>query len=268
VKAQSETDYAAGPRKVRTVSKEKKFADVDQSASESVELLSTKDTFAMIADTFNNYCRHYQKRVSWFYKGRMLESEKTRNRAEERMRRLIMLAVACETEIETFMKAQFEMLVPYFAPKGIPVRFEAMVTDTAIDRFLRYKERIKAQYKRESDRERALYSAPKKDIVTAIFNSATAFASVLIKKQKALGQLPAPEDALELLEVMAKAGIVTRLYVVTSPLLKMVEELPEFFTKATTEVWSSLTKEESYELQRVRDELSRTVEESEVGRYV
>lgn len=247
---------------------EEKFASMELTRSEAVELLSTRETFRTIAGLFTDYCNHYQKRPSWFYKGRMFSSPKARAKSEEQMRRLILLVVALETEIEIFMKAQFEMLVPYFSVRKIPVTFAMMITDKAIDRFLRYKDRIKAQFKLESDRDREFYKVPKKDLVTAIFNSGEAYHSVLIKQQERLGRLPTPEEALEILEVLAKAGMVTRLYVATSPLLRQVEGWSIFLTKHISATWGTLTKEESYELQRVRDELSKAVESSEVGKYV
>lgn len=247
---------------------EKKFASVELTSADSVELLSTPETYRHIAETFAAYCTYYQKRPSWFYKGSMFSSPTARVKAEEKMRRLILLVVALETEIEIFLKAQFEMLVPYFSARKIPVTFEMMLTDKAIDRFLRYKERIKAQYKRDSDRERAFYSLPKKDLASSILNSGFAFLSVLTKKRERLDRLPTPEEAWEILEVMARAGMVTRLYVATSPLLKMVEKWSDFLTKHISNTWESLTKDEAYELQRVRDELTNAVIESEVGKYV
>jgi len=247
---------------------EKKFASVELTRAEAVEALSTKETFTHIAETFAAYCHHYQKRPSWFYKGRMLSSPAARVKAEDKLRRLILLVVALETEIEIFLKAQFEMLVPYFSARKIPVTFDMMLSDKSIDRFLRYKERIKAQYKLESDREKAFYSLPKKDLVTSVLNSGNNFLSVLNKKQERLGRLPEPEEALEVLEVMARAGMVTRLYVATSPLLKMVEGWSAFLTKHTSDVWKSLSSEETFELQKVRDALTEAVKESEVGKYV
>jgi len=247
---------------------EKRFAPADLSGTEMVGFLSTESIYKQIATQFNEFCWYYQKRPSWFYKGTMLRSASSRAKVEEQMRKLILLSVALEAEITIFMKAQFEMLVPYFSARKIPVRFEMMITDKAIDRFLRYKERIKAQFKLESDRDREFYKVPKKDLITAIFNSGEVYHSVLIKKQERLGRLPEPEEALEILEVMARAGMVTRLYVATSPLLKMVDGWSEFLTKHISDTWGMLTKEESYELQKVRDELTKTIEESEVGKYV
>lgn len=246
----------------------KKFASVELTGADAVEMLLTHETFRHIANTFAAYCHYYQKRPSWFYKGAMINSPTARAKAEEKIRRLILLVVALETEIEIFLKAQFEILVPYFSAQKIPVTFDMMLTDKAIDRFLRYKERIKAQYKLESDRERAFYSLPKKDLTISILNSGYAFLSVLTKKQERLGRLPEPKEVLEVLEVMARSGMVTRFYVATSPLLRQVEGWSIFLTKYISETWETLTKEESYELQRVRDELSKAVESSEVGKYV
>jgi hypothetical protein len=248
---------------------EKHFASVNEAESfQCVELLSTPDTYRHIADTFVSYCNYYQHRTSWFYKGRMFGSSKARAKAEAKMRRLILLVVALETEIEIFLKAQFEVLNPYCSSKGIPITFDMMVSDKAIERFLLYKERIKAQYKLESDRERVFYSRPSRDFLSSVLNSGYSFLSVLVAKKKQLGRPPTVEEALDILDVMLRCGMVTRAYVATCPLLRMVEVPKGSSIFNSMQKRLPLSDEDYYQLRKARDVLDSVVADSEVGKYV
>jgi hypothetical protein len=143
----------------------------------------------------------------------------------------LLLAYCAELAMspEVFIKAQFEMLGGFFKAKRIVPKFGMFISDKAIDRLGRYLEMIERSWEKREELAKIIarpFSDQEADLQQALFSSASVMQSRLERLSAAHGGVVLTEaDVVADLEMMARAGLVSNIYVALHRLANSTEYL-------------------------------------------
>ena len=234
-----------------------------------IESNDAESFYPCVANLYNELVLRYTGKRGWFDGPRVSEEKHKKNL--ERVHKLVQICTELDIGLEIFMKAQFEILVPYFkklreqgkvAPSAPP--FTLMVGDKAVERFSSFFNSLERRYPDTEDFWTELYRMPGLDVRKALETAAEAFCKRLEAVSKRLGGVITAEIAAENLELLYRFGMVSYVFVIVSSLSCYSETL------LSVQKWAvgQFTYAERELMQLEFERISRKYENREEGRFL
>jgi len=244
------------------------FEPIDEEATKKqiLKALDSESTYLNVAIVYEELVYAFAGKRIWFLPPKASEAIKEKKMKQLRM--FVEIAVEVGVPFEVYMKAQFEQLVPYLKkvnPKMPYPAFSYLLTEKAVDRFFEYRKRMKDSYIGRDRWTVEFYRTSYVDVVSSVRSSAQKFHNQLVKLKAALGTIT-PERALQELEVMARAGFVSNIYVYGSPIVEGSES--EYLVNLQAEAGGKLNEEQKEAVKRVRKNLRLENTDEDVLGYV
>lgn len=212
--------------------------------------LHNRDTYQHIANLYTDQCQKWLGHKVFFLTYRM--KKETRKKRLEMLGKFVDTTLSLGVSFERYMEAQFEILVPYLKKQhpgsNFPPAFGALISEKAVNRFKKYAEKVDVVGVE-------VYRAFELDIRRALRSSIERFHD----KTKEIRE---KKQITHKLEIMARAGLVSNIFVYCSPLVEKSES--EFLLNMQYEVSKRLTKEQKQMVEKVKKELGRESDAKEV----
>lgn len=226
--------------------------------------IESEEACKRVASLYSRYVNKYSGRNSFFLTNRL--SKPVREKRLEQIRKLIRIANDLGVPVEVYIKAQFEEQMVFLRTRGLRhVPFANLISDNAVRRFDKYKERIDLSYSTDKARKEAFYSTDTLKVREAIQNSMEKFYARLERVKKSLGTLEIAIAIIEL-EVMAKANQLSNIYIYCSPLVEVGGS--EYLSELWAEVDKKLNEFEKKEASLVRKEFLKNYKDEIIKQYV
>ncbi len=221
--------------------------------------LYSEDTLRDVGQLYEIAIQKYVKKNIWFLAPGI--SEARRKQRYEQIKKFIGLCVEFEISFEVVMNEQIKVLVDFIKKKNMPYKyppFNMLISENARKRMGYLKSDIVRRYTgrarvEESHKVRFL------DIEKSLRNSMNKIYDIL-KKDIELQEL----RAVQVLEILARAKLVSNIYIYSSPLA----EQTEFLKKIKKEVDQNLSKQQKGEVARVKKILITEFLDTGVMEYV
>jgi len=223
------------------------------------EQLDNEATYKMVSDIYAEFVQKYSGRRSFYLSGD--KSSPQYKKKVSNIRALILICTELGVTFPVYMKIQFEMLKGWLQKKGMKFpTFPMLVTENAMLRYLEWEKKNQNQFESKKEAVNKLYEV-NKDYRKSIFQSAEKFKERLEKFS-----LIDTHNAIKELEILARMGYVTNIYVYSHPLLWQTSN--EYLKKIQLEVGKVLTTEQKEILRNLRVDLKKQYGEEGVNIYV
>jgi hypothetical protein len=213
--------------------------------------LDNRETHIAVAATYAELVRKASGKTIYFLSGDM-ESKKYRTKLEQ-VRKMIQICVDFGVTFEQYMQVQFDKLIPWLKrTKGLQYPpFNMLISDGAVTRFNEWQEKHGKQYESKKEARQAL-SPARINYFRSMFDSAEYFHERL--------QNVGTENVLQELEMLARLGKLTKLYIFTHPLVQ--GECRSYYLKTVRiDMKNQLTDHEKEVLMKYRKELDEKYKE-------
>jgi len=223
--------------------------------------LLNESTYQFVISMYESFVWRYSKKKVYFVNPSMKKS--TREKKIEMVKKFIMITVALGVPFDIFMKAQFEILVPYFRKSNYGISyptFSNLISDKAIERFEKYDSSIQRRYQGFS-RTVEFFKSPHLDIESSIMDSARRFYERLKKFPEINESLAVKE-----LEILARAAVVSNVYVFSSPLIE--KSGSEYLRNLKEETSKRLSSYQKEFVKRIRKDFGAIFIDKKISNYV
>lgn len=243
------------------------FREIDKKEEKQKLLQSymNERSFNLIAMRYQELVRKYTKRETWFLSPR--QSTKVRENKIRQIKKLIEIVVELGVAPEIFMRAQFEQLMGWIKdtkPAGFSyLPFGWMLTEKAIKRFETFSKRMENSFEPKLA-EKEFSKTYTVDIGSSIAQSADVFYGSLVRI-KQIEQLTT-ERATSELEVVARTGLVSNIYVYCSPLVRGSDN--NYLRKIQRTVRRKLTETQRESVKRIRSTVLKTLEDKDAKKFI
>jgi len=239
-----------------------KKLDSEEEYKATVAHLESEEACRRVASLYGQYVHKWSRRDAFFLSKRLTEAKKQKRLAQ--IRKLIRIVADLGIPMEVYIKAQFEEQMPFLRTRKLTyVPFANLISQRAIDRFKQYKKRIDSSYGTETRREE-FYSTDTLKIRKAVQESMKEFYECL-KEIKDAGIL-SMNVALKELETMARARMVSNIYIFVSPIASFPSST--YLSELRSTVAQKLNDFEKKEAIRVRKEVLEELDDQEMSEYV
>jgi len=215
------------------------------------------------------YCECVQKYLERSTRFPVHEEHKNYQKQVDQIRKFIRITLEQGAPFHVFMKAQFEILVPWMKKTGkVPwVSFSMLVSANAETRFLEWKKKKENQYFYRKEKTKAVYNLD----VPQYRNMMIVSVNTLIHRLEFYSNHKGitEEVVLQELEMLARQGKLYDIYVWSHPLAVISNS--EYLKKIVAGVDDRLTPDEKNIIVQIRSEINKVAEESEkkeIARYV
>lgn len=243
------------------------FKEIDKKADRQklLDSFMNERSYLQIAISYQNLVRKYTGRETWFLSPR--QSTKVHESKIKQIMRLIEITVSLGVSPEIYMRAQFEQLAGWIKkvkPAGFKyLPFGWMLTEKAITRFETFSKRMENSYQPKQAIKEFLKTYTI-DIGGSIARSATILYDALIRIKQF--ESLTFELAVSELEVAARTGLVSNIYVYCSPLVRKSEN--EYLRKIQRSVRRKLTPVQQESVKRVRSTILGTLEDKHAKKFI
>lgn len=221
--------------------------------------LYSEDTYRDVGQLYEIAIRKYVKKNIWFLAPGI--SEARRKHRYEQIKKFIDICIEFEISFEVVMNEQIRVLVKFLKEKKMPQKyppFNMLISENARKRMGYIKQDIAKRYTGKA-RVEETFKVQSLDIEKSLRASMNKIYDVL-KKDIELQEL----RAAQVLEIMARAKLVSNIYIYSSPLAEQIEFLKEI----KKEVGQNLSKHQKEEVVRIKKALMTEFENTEVLEYV
>lgn len=226
--------------------------------------LESEEACRRVASLYSRYVYKWSKRQAYFLTPNMKKEKREKHLRQ--LKQFIRITSDLGVVHEVYMKAQFEEQMAFLQTRGLQyVPFANLISQKAVERFKKYKERIDASYSTEDARKEEFYSVDTLRIRKAVVESIEKFYDRL-ERLKELTKKITIDVAIEELEVMTRAKMISNIYIFVSPLI--VPQNSEYLEGLHREVTKKLSDYEKKEAKKVRKEALENFEDKEILRYV
>jgi hypothetical protein len=216
-----------------------------------------------IALIYSQYVHKYSGRGAFFITSKMSEEKKEKRFAQ--LRKLIQIAADLGVPEEVYIKAQFEQQMKWLEPRGLKyVPFANLITERAVEEFEKYKERIDGSY---SDRtaKKEFYSTQALDVRKAVEDSIAKLYYRLLAVKKYKGEVTIALAQTEL-ETMAKAGMISNIYLYVSALASPSDS--EYLTDKWKEADRKLSSFDKTAAAKIKKEVLGNFDDKEIAKWI
>lgn len=221
--------------------------------------LYSESTYQSIGRLFEDAIQKYTKQKIWFLPPVIAENKKQKK--YEQIKKFINICIEFEISFEVVMDEQVKVLVNFIKKKNLPYKyplFNMLISEGARKRMEYLKNNIARRYTGRA-RVEEFHKVQSLDIEKSLRNSMNKIYDVL-KKDIELQEL----KAIQVLEILARAKLVSNIYVYSSPLAKQTE----FLEKIKKEVDQHLSKQQKESVVRIKKALMSEFEDKEILKYV
>lgn len=239
-----------------------KKLDREEERKATIDRLESEEACRRVASLYGQYVHKWSGRDAFFLSNRLAEAKKQKRLGQ--IRQLIRIVADLGIPTEVYIKAQFEEQMPFLRTKRLKyVPFANLISQRAIERFKQYKKRIDSSYSEETKREE-FYSTETLKVRKAVQESVKEFYECL-KEIKDKGTLTM-NVALKELETMARARMVSNIYIFVSPIASFPSST--YLSELRSTVAQKLNDFEKKEAIRVRKEVLEELDDQEMSEYV
>jgi len=228
--------------------------------SSSTEELYSEDTYRHIASLYNNaislYTKH-QTEHGGFYSSRLLEKKKIKQRNQIKK-------FEFETPFDVAIDRQIKVLVDFYKEKGLKLfpTFATLISDNARKRMGYIRDNIKKRYT-GSARAQELFRVQFLDIEKSLRDSMKKV-YIRFKQTKELIGAIQKFEATQELEIMARAKLISNVYIYSSPL----SEETEFLKEVKKEADQRLSDQQKEAVVKIKEDLMSEFRDKGVLKYV
>jgi len=240
-----------------------KKLDRDADHTATLPIIESERACQQVALIYSQYVHRQSGRRFFFLTSRMKKDKREKRLTQ--ICKLIHIAADLGVPVEVYIKAQFEQQMVWLSKRGLDyVPFANLISAKAANWFADYKKRIDESFDTDAGRKE-FYSTQELNIRHAIQESITKFYNRL-ERVKALTGTLAIDTVLKEMETMIRAGMISNIYLIASPLVACggSEYLSTMREKAE-KVLSSFDKEAA---RKIRKEVMKSFEDKEILEYV
>lgn len=229
------------------------------------ELLHTTQVYHQVAELYEKFVLEFSGKQFWFLTSRMKDD--TLRKRYKQCEKLVDIALELNAPFDVYLKVQFEILVPFFKkvnPRAPYPQFYHLISEKAIARFKEHSAKLKERFTGTKWMDEYLRTSFV-DIGKSILNSARKFYDRL----KSLQGVPIDAYvAVDELEMLARAGVVTNVYICSSPIVK--DSQSAFLIDLQKETDAKMTDSQKFLAKRARDTFITefAFEDKEIAKYV
>jgi hypothetical protein len=207
------------------------------------ELIDNETTYRFVAEIYSGFVRTASGIEFFRFLPIDITSANYKKKIEQ-VRKLLFICLRLSASPEIFIKAQFEMLMPYLKQTNTPyVPFHVMLTDKAVQRYNKYITQTKNKYEVKTEGIREILRISKVDYEKIIRDSITNIQrriSVYKKNQITI----APDLISKDVEMLARSGMISEIYIYSSDFLKALITIPDYLKKIKIRLENHLTTQE------------------------
>ena len=224
------------------------------------ELLHNTQVYRQVAELYEKFVLEFSNKHVWFLTHRMKDD--TLREKYKQCEKFVDIAVELNVPFDVYMKVQFEILTPFLKRQKLYPRFVHLISPKAIERFKSHVPKLKERYTGTKWMDEYLRTSSV-DIEKSIMRSAQVF----YKRLKSLQGISINTfKAVEELEMLARAGVVTNVYIYNSPIVK--EGQSEYLAELQKKTEATMTDSQKFLAKRTRSKLSSEFEDKDLAEYV
>jgi len=227
------------------------------------ELLHTTQVYHQVAELYEKFVLEFSGKQFWFLTPRMKDD--TLRKRYKQCEKLVDIALELNAPFDVYLKVQFEILVPFFKkvnPKAPYPQFYHLISEKAVERFKEHSAKLKERFTGTKWMDEYLRTSFV-DIGKSVFNSASRLYFRLKQVRDEVGSIELVQVVKEF-EMMARAGVLSNVYVWSSPL----ECDAEFIVKLRQETDAKMTDSQKFLAKKARNTLTAEFEDKEIAKYV
>jgi len=241
------------------------FRKLDREIEHTITLpiIESEKACQQVAFIYSQYVHKQSGRHAYLLTPRM--NKKDREKRLAQIRKLIHIAADLGVSEEIYIKAQFEQQMIWLSKSGLNyVPFINLISQKAAKWFTDYKERIDKSYDLDA-RKKEFYSTEMVNIRQAIQDSISKFYDRL-KRVKFILEEITIDTALMEMEIMVRAGMISNIYLMVSPLVAC--EGSEFLSIMRDKAEKILSSFDKTAAVKIRKELMEKFDDKEILEYV
>lgn len=228
--------------------------------------LYSEHTYQYIASLYNDAVSKYMKRHSFFYSPSL--SEKQKKRQTNQIKKFIEVCIKFELPFDKVMDNQIKILAKFMKEGKLKIKgvryppFAMLISENGQKRLEYMKGAISRKYT-GSARRQELSRVHFLDIEKSLRNSMNKVYDRFRQTRELIGTLQKFE-AVQELEVMARAKLVSNIYVHSSPL----SEETEFLKEVKKEAGQRLSDQQKEAIMQIKKDLMSEFKDKEILKYV
>lgn len=225
--------------------------------------LYSEDTYWDIAQLYENAISRYVKRNIWFLPPALSEIKKKQR--YKQIKKFIDICTEFEISFEVVMDEQVKVLVKFIKEKNLPMKyppFAMLISDNARKRMEYIKNAIKRRYTGRARVEESFH-VRFLNIQKSLQNSMRKVYERLKQTKELIGAIQKFE-AIQELEIMARAKLISNIYIYSSPL----SEETEFLKEVKKEADQRLSDQQKDAIVKIKEDLLSEFKDKEILKYV
>ena len=225
--------------------------------------LYSEDTYWSIAQLYENAIKKYAKKNIWFLPSQTLEPK--RQQKYKQIKKFIDLCIEFEISFEVVMNEQVRVLMNFIKEKNLPQKypyFNMLISDNARKRMGYIKKSIARRYTGKARIEES-HKVLSLDIEKSLRESMGKVYNQFKRTKSFIGTI-GEFEAIQELEVMARAKFISNVYVYSSPL----GEKTEFLKQIKEEANQRLSERQKEAIIKIKKDLISEFEDKEILKYV
>lgn len=225
--------------------------------------LYSEDTYWSIAQLYENAIKKYTKKNIWFLPPQTLEPK--RQQKYKQIRKFIDLCIEFEISFEVVMDEQVRVLMKFIKEKNLPQKypyFNMLISEGAKKRMEYIKKGIARRYTGRAQIEE-IHKVPSLDIEKSLRSSIRKIYDQFKRTKDFIGAIQGFEATQEL-EIMARAKLISNIYIYSSPLSEKIE----FLKQIKEDTGKHLSKRQKEEVVRIKKDLISEFKDKEILKYV
>jgi len=225
--------------------------------------LYSESTYRHIGQLYRNALIRHAKKDRWFLAPQI--SEAKRKKRYEQIKKFIDMCLEFEIPYDVVMDHQVKILVKFIKEKNIPIKyppFNMLISENARKRLEGIKRDIIKRYTGRA-RVKESFSVQFLDIEKSLRSSIRKVYDQFMRTKDFIGAIQGFEAAQDL-EIMARAKLISNVYVYSSPL----GEETEFLKQIKEDAGKRLSRQQKEEVVRIKKDLMSEFKDKEVLKYV
>jgi len=225
--------------------------------------LYSEDTYRDVGQLYEDALRKYTKKNIYFLSPGISEARKKQK--YKLIKKFIDLCIEFEISFEVVMDEQIKVLVNVIKEKKLPMKypyFNMLISENARKRMGYLKSNIAKRYTGRARIEES-HKVPSLNIEKSLRESTGKVYNQLKQTKDFIGAV-GEFEAIQELEVMARAKFISNIYVYSSPLGEKIE----FLKQIKEDAGKRLSKQQKEEVVRIKKALISEFKDKEILKYV
>jgi hypothetical protein len=225
--------------------------------------LYSEDTCWNISQLYENALKKYTKKNIWFLSPTI--SEARRKQRYGQIRKFIDLCIEFEISFEVVMDEQIKVLVKFIKEKKLPMKyppFNMLISENARKRMGYLKSDIARRYSGKARVEES-HKVPSLNIEKSLRESMGKVYDQFKRTKDFIGAIQEFEATTEL-EIMARAKLISNIYIYSSSLSEKIE----FLKQIKEDTGKRLSKQQKEAIVKIKENLISEFKDGEIKKYL